>query len=116
MYAIPTGITLIKFRTTLIRGTGRSKDMGNLQGRRKMKKKKNGVQIKLGGNPHTFWPPLYALSVKKKKLQIKLCGNPHTFYFWPPPYAVSLHRLSIYLFNRIKNMTTDFTSDFTECV
>jgi hypothetical protein len=40
MYAIPTGITLIKFRTTLVRVTGRSKDMGNLKGRRKMKSEK----------------------------------------------------------------------------
>ena len=43
MYAFPTGINLIKFKTTVIRGTGRSKDMGNIQGRRKIQSEKSSI-------------------------------------------------------------------------
>ena len=112
MYAIPTGITLIKFRTTLIRGTGRSKDMGSLQGRRKMKSEKNEVQIKLGGNnsPRPQSPYLLA------PLLMQCQGNTA---FARPQLSVftSIINLTYYtLFNKIKNMTTDFTSNFTECV
>ena len=43
MYAFPTGINSIKFKTTVIRGTGRSKDMGNIQGRRKVQSEKSSI-------------------------------------------------------------------------